>query len=600
MSIEQVRIPDIGDVSEVEVIELCVAEGDEVEVDDALVVIESDKASMEVPSTLAGKVTSLKVAVGDSCAEGDVIAEIEVAGEDDDSDDADDGGGSKAKGQDKGEADASADEDGGDDADAAGKQDADADDADDADDGGDEDDDTRDSKDDAGSEEIEVKVPDVGDASDVVVVEVMVAVGDDVEADAGLVALESDKATMEIPAPKAGKVVAIEVAEGDKVGEGTLIARLAVKSGGQPSAKRSSGTDAKDGESKGSKSKGKTSAKDEPAPPKDQEKAKDKGKDKDKARESSAAAESRRPTPEPAADAAKVYAGPAVRRLARELGVDLGHVEGSGNKGRIVKEDVHAHVKARMQAAPAAAGGIPAIPEVDFSRFGEIDTQPLSRIMRAGATNLHRSWLNLPHVTQHDEADVTALEELRKSLKADAERAGVKLTPLPFIMKAVQAGLQQFPRFNGSFAADGEHYVFKRYFNIGFAVDTPEGLLVPVVRDVDRKGIFALAEEIAELGGRARELRLKPDEMRGGCISISSLGNIGGTGFTPIVNAPEVAILGVSRLTRKPVWDGDGFVPRDMLPLSLSYDHRAINGAEAGRFMTWLCQALGDIRRLLL
>ncbi len=582
MSIEQVRIPDIGDVSEVEVIELCVSEGDQVALDDALIVIESDKASMEVPSTQAGTVKRLSVAVGDTCAEGDVIAEIEVeengaAQEQDEAQDHDD----------------SDEQDGGGDRERSDERDRAAADEEDAEPSEEEADGKRskakERKQAGGSatREVEVKVPDVGDASDVTVVEVMVAVGDEVEADAGLVALESDKATMEVPAPQAGKVLSIEVSEGDNVGEGTLIARLEVQ--GAAAGDDSDVSDSPD-MSDAPEAKGEVDEK--------------KQEDEDRSSSRRAQAEERPEMPRAAeADGpgAKVYAGPAVRRLARELGVELTRIEGSGNKGRILKEDVHAHVKARMQAGPGTAGaGIPAIPEVDFSRFGEVDVEPLSRIMRTGASNLHRSWLNLPHVTQHDEADVTELEALRRDLKAEAERAGVKLTPLPFIMKAVQAALVQFPRFNGSFAADGEHYVFKRYFNIGFAVDTPEGLLVPVIRDVDRKGIFALAEEIAELGGRAREMKLKPDEMRGGCMSISSLGNIGGTGFTPIVNAPEVAILGVSRLTKKPVWDGKDFAPRDMLPLSLSYDHRAINGAEAGRFMTWLCQALGDIRRLLL
>ncbi|MCC5886823.1 MAG: dihydrolipoyllysine-residue acetyltransferase [Gammaproteobacteria bacterium] len=591
MSIEKVRIPDIGDVSEVEVIELCVAEGDQIAVDDALLVIESDKASMEVPSTRAGKVLRLTVAVGDTCAEGDVIAEIEVDSEETDS-------------ETDSEADAEADaEAAGDETQAEAKSDdesaaGDADEDSEApEDDVQEDDERSGSSPAAGAtkeaetETVEVRVPDVGDADEVVVVEVMVAAGDEVEAEAGLVALESDKATMEVPAPKSGKVVSVEVKEGDTVGEGTLIARLEVagaraagSAGGK--AKRSESADRKDkpepAASGSSKPVAEPKPKPKPAPSREPEKG-----------EAGEAAD-------PAG--AQVYAGPAVRRLARELGVKLAEVKGSGAKGRILKEDVHAFVKTRMQAPAAAATGaaIPAIPEVDFSRFGAIETRPLSRIMRAGASNLHRSWLNVPHVTQHDEADVTALEVLRKELKPEAERAGVKLTPLPFIMKAVQAALVQFPRFNGSFAGDGENYVFKQYFHIGFAVDTPEGLLVPVIRDVDRKGIYALSAEIADLSERARNLKLKPDEMRGGCMSISSLGNIGGTGFTPIVNAPEVAILGVSRLTRKPVWQDDAFVPRDMLPLSLSYDHRAINGAEAGRFMTWLCQALGDIRRLLL
>ncbi len=578
MSIEKVRIPDIGDVSEVEVIELCVAEGDQIAVDDALLVIESDKASMEVPSPRAGKLLRLTVAVGDTCTEGDVIAEIEV-----DSGEAGEDSSESAKTQPA--APSSEDEE----SDAGSESQSD-------DEAGDEEEEEQkaaEARSSADSETpateiIEVRVPDVGDADEVVVVEIMVAAGDDVTAEAGLVALESDKATMEIPAPQSGKVVSVEVKEGETVGEGTLIARLQV-------ASTSAGSG--DSEAKPVKTGARKGA---PAESASSTGKADKTEGKPPAPHEGSAMEAE----EAVADGsgAKVYAGPAVRRLARELGVDLGQVKGGGAKGRILKEDVHAFVKARMQAPASAAsgGGIPPIPEVDFSRFGDIETQPLSRIMRAGAANLHRSWLNVPHVTQHDEADVTALEVMRKELKAEAEKAGVKLTPLPFIMKALQAALVQFPRFNGSFAGDGEHYVFKQYFHIGFAVDTPEGLLVPVIRDVDRKGIYALSAEIVELSERARNLKLKPDEMRGGCMSISSLGNIGGRGFTPIVNAPEVAILGVSRLTRKPVWQDDAFVPRDMLPLSLSYDHRAINGAEAGRFMTWLCQALGDIRRLLL
>lgn len=587
MSIEKVRIPDIGDVSEVEVIELCVAEGDEVAVDDALLVIESDKASMEVPSTLAGKVVRLTVAVGDSCAEGDVIAEIEVAAEEADAD--------EAAEPDSVDDDADADSEPDDDSsgDESALDDSEEGDADEEDAGSGSETKAAQSESSAATETIEVRVPDVGDAAEVVVVEIMVAAGDDVAAEAGLIALESDKATMEIPAPKSGKVASVEVKEGDTVSEGTLVARLEISGAGatKPAA------DSRSGKAKGQEK--------EAAPRKDEPASKDAagGGERSEGKRSTTEDDSATETKDPAATSAgaQVYAGPAVRRLARELGVDLGQVKGSAAKGRIVKEDVHAFVKSRMQApAASATGGIPPIPEVDFSRFGDIDTQPLSRIMRAGATNLHRSWLNVPHVTQHDEADVTSLEAMRKELKPEAEQAGVKLTPLPFIMKAVQAAMVQFPRFNGSFAGDGEHYVYKQYFHIGFAVDTPDGLLVPVIRDVDRKGIYELSEEISDLSERARNFKLKPDEMRGGCMSISSLGNIGGTGFTPIVNAPEVAILGVSRLTRKPVWQDDAFVPRDMLPLSLSYDHRAINGAEAGRFMTWLCQALGDIRRLLL
>jgi pyruvate dehydrogenase E2 component (dihydrolipoamide acetyltransferase) len=547
-------------------------------VDDALVVIESDKASLEVPSPVAGVVRGLKLKVGDRCGEGDAVAEVETE---------DEAGGEEAAGSDSGRPD-SEDEAGRDETEAEPAEDGEASSA-----GG--------GKSAAGDEReggtriVDVTVPDVGDASDVAVVEVMVAAGDTVEADDGLVALESDKATMEVPAPVGGRVVSVEVGEGDAVTEGTLVARIETRETGAG--------DAGDGAGATRKSEQAAEAAEKPSEAPEPEPARGDGE-----RERAAApaeADGEREA-EPAEGGAAVYAGPAVRRLARELGVDLRRVEGSGARGRIVKEDVHGHVKRALgggagAGGPAATGaGIPPIPAVDFSRFGEVERQPLSRIMRTGAANLHRSWLNVPHVTQHDEVDVTELEAFRRSLKGEAEQRGVKLTPLPFLMKAAAAALAEFPRVNGSFDPDGEHYVLKRYCHVGFAVDTPDGLLVPVIRDVDRKGVWTLAEEIADLSERARRQRLKPDEMRGGCFSISSLGAIGGTGFTPIVNAPEVAILGVSRLTRKPVWDGEGFVPRELLPLSLSYDHRALNGAEAGRFLTAYGRLLGDLRRLLL
>ena len=568
MSIETVRIPDIGDASEVEVIELCVAAGDRVAIDDALVVIESDKASLEVPSPVAGVVRDLKLKVGDRCGEGDAVAEVETEDEA-----AGEGAAGSASGKPVTEG-------------SAGRDEAEPEPAE------------REEEAAAGGERgggtriADVAVPDVGDASDVAVVEVMVAAGETVEADDGLVALESDKATMEVPAPVGGRVVSVEVGEGDAVVEGTLVARIETRETGADDA----------GEGAGTTRKSEDAAEDEEKPSEAPEPEPAQG---EADRERAAAAGNDERAAEPAGGGAAVYAGPAVRRLARELGVDLRRVEGSGARGRIVKEDVHGFVKRALgdradAGAPAAGAGIPPVPAVDFSRFGEIERQPLSRIMRTGAANLHRSWLNVPHVTQHDEADVTELEAFRRSLKGEAEQRGVKLTPLPFLMKAAAAALAEFPRVNGSFDPDGEHYVLKRYCHVGFAVDTPDGLLVPVVRDVDRKGVWTLAEEIADLSERARRQRLKPDEMRGGCFSISSLGAIGGTGFTPIVNAPEVAILGVSRLTRKPVWDGEGFVPRELLPLSLSYDHRALNGAEAGRFLTAYGRLLGDLRRLLL
>ena len=558
MATEQVRIPDIGDAGEVEIIELCVAPGDAVAVDDPLVVIESDKASMEVPSTLAGKVVRLAVAVGDQAGEGDVIAEIEVADAGDGPAAVDDGAGDV---DDTGESDAArapaaeSSESGG-----AAKASSDG-------------------------AVAEVLVPDVGEAAGIEVIEVMVAVGDVVAVDDGLVVLESDKATMEVPSTAAGEVLELALKEGDAVEEGTLVARIRSAEAAAPDAAVSRSAEPARPAASAAPAAAPSAAKAPPAAP------------------TTASAASSSATP-----AAAIYAGPAVRKLARELGVDLARVKGTGDRGRVLKEDVHGFVKRALTGAVAAGApeaatagaGIPAIPPVDFSKFGEIEAVPLSRTMKTGAANLHRSWLNLPHVTQFDDADVTELEVFRRSLKPEAERAGVKLTPLPFLMKVAAAALREFPRVGGSFGADGETYVLKRYCHVGFAVDTPDGLLVPVVRDVDRKGVFELAEEIAELSERARTKKLKPDDMRGGCFSISSLGAIGGRGFTPIVNAPEVAILGVSRLAKQPVWDGAAFVPRDMLPLCLSYDHRAINGAEAGRFLTWYAQALGDVRRLLL
>ena len=301
---------------------------------------------------------------------------------------------------------------------------------------------------------------------------------------------------------------------------------------------------------------------------------------------------------------AAIYAGPAVRKLAREFGVELAAVTGSGPKGRILKEDVQNFVKSSLRGGTATAvpagTGIPPIPRVDFAAFGEVDVQPLSRVDKLTAANMQRSWLNVPHVTQFDDVDITALEAFRAEMKAEAEKRGVKLTPLPFLLKACAAALKANPKLNSSLQGDGEHIVYKQYVHIGVAVDTPAGLMVPVVRDVDRKNLFELAAETAELAQKAKDRKLKPVDMQGGCFSISSLGGIGGTGFTPIVNAPEVAILGVSKLAVKPVWDGSDFAPRKMLPLALSYDHRVVNGADAGRFMTELASLLADIRRLLL
>jgi pyruvate dehydrogenase E2 component (dihydrolipoamide acetyltransferase) len=537
-----VTVPELGDASDVEVIELCVKPGDRVAVDDPLIVIESDKASLEVPAPQAGIVRALTVAIGDRCQEGDVIAELETE--------------DAAVAEEPAAAVAEA-------APAAVPEEAAAAEA-------------PEPSAPASTAVIEVTVPELGDAAEVEVVDLMVAVGETVELDQGLVALESDKATMEVPAPQAGRVLELCLAVGDAVTDGALVARLEVVGAASPApvveapvAPAEVPTPAKPAP---------VPAPAAPAP----------------ASEAPASAEG---------DGGAVYAGPAVRRLARELGVTLAGVTGSGSRGRITKEDLKAHVKAQMTApASQASGGgaIPPIPPVDFERFGPIRLEPISRMMRAGAANLHRSWLNIPHVTQHDEADITALEAFRKSLKDDPAAGGAKVTPLAFILKAVAGALKAYPRVGGSFHADGEHYVLKEFIHIGIAVDTPEGLIVPVLRDVDQKGVLALSEEIVSLSERARARNLKPDELRGGCFSVSSLGAIGGTGFTPIINPPEVAILGVAKLRKAPLWTGEGFEPRDVLPLSLSYDHRAINGAEAGRFMTHLCHLLADVRRLML
>ena len=543
-----VTVPELGDASDVEVIELCVKPGDRVAVDDPLIVIESDKASLEVPAPQAGVVRALSVAIGDRCQEGDLIAELEA--EDAALEEA------PAAAVEKESAAAVEEEP------AAVVEEAAATEA-------------PVPAAPASTTVLEVTVPELGDAAEVVVVDLMVAVGDRVEADQGLVALESDKATMEVPAPQEGRVLELCLAVGDGVTDGALVARLEVSevAASTPAAREAPAAPVK--------ASGPAVA--APAPPE--------------------AAPELVPEQPASSDGSVVYAGPAVRRLARELGVALAGVTGSGSRGRITKEDLKAHVKGQMTApaSPATgAGAIPPIPPVDFERFGPIRLEPISRMMRAGAANLHRSWLNIPHVTQHDEADITALEAFRKSLKDDPAAGGAKVTPLAFILKAVAEALKTYPRVGGSFHADGEHYVLKDFIHIGIAVDTPEGLIVPVLRDVDQKGVLALSEEIVSLSERARARSLKPDELRGGCFSVSSLGAIGGTGFTPIINPPEVAILGVAKLRKAPLWTGEGFEPRDVLPLSLSYDHRAINGAEAGRFMTHLCHLLADVRRLML
>jgi len=465
----------------------------------------------------------------------------------------------------------------------------------------------------------EIRVPDIGDFDKVPVIEVLVSVGDSIEAEQSLVTLESDKATMEVPSPATGTLVELTVKEGDELSEGDVIGVMEVESGEEG---------AESGDDSGAETSSDTSA-EAPEPrtaDSDQESAEtkssgypaiDTGRRVAAAQDGPASEESGSdddeglppppiPFDEMDADPSSLpNASPSVRRLARQLGVDLTGVRGSGRKGRITEDDLKAHVKTRMESpavSGASTGGLSVAdaPRVDFAKFGEIEEEPLSRIQRISGPNLHRNWVSIPHVTQFDEADITELEAFRKAHQHEAEKAGTRMTPVVFLIKAVVAALKAFPHFNASLSSDGQSLIRKKYFHIGVAVDTPNGLVVPVLRDCDQKGLIKLSKELTDLSGRAREGKLKGDEMKGGCFSISSLGGIGGTAFTPIINAPELAILGVSRSQMKPVWDGDGFQPRLMLPLSLSYDHRVIDGADAARFTRHLAAQLEDLRRQLL
>ncbi len=431
-------------------------------------------------------------------------------------------------------------------------------------------------------------LPHIGDFHDVEIIEILVSEGDTVEAEQSLMTLESDKATMEIPAPFAGTVKSIAVKIGDKVNEGDLLGTMETLGGGAAPAAAPSAPSEPPAQPS-------AAAAEVPAEP---------------ARAPGEKEPLRRPVIARPSDAPRKnpHASPGVRRFARELGVDLHYVDGTGPKGRVIKDDVQNFVKRALAegsptaAASAGGGGVqlPSMPTVDFSKFGEIEEKPLGRIKKLSGAHLHRAWLNVPHVTQFDEADITELEAFRKSQKDAAAKADVKLTFMPFLMKAVCKALEAYPQFNSSLSPDGEALIMKKYVHIGVAVDTPNGLVVPVIRDVDKKGIFDLAADLGTVSGKAREGKLAPGDMQGGCLSISSLGGIGGTQFTPIVNAPEVAILGVSRAEMKPKWDGSTFEPRLMMPFSLSYDHRVIDGAEGVRFTTYLGELLGDIRRLLL
>ncbi len=422
----------------------------------------------------------------------------------------------------------------------------------------------------------EILVPNIGDFADVEVIEILVDVGDAIAAEDSLISVESDKASMEIPAPEAGVIKELKVAIGDKVSEGSLLLMLepTEPSEAAPAAEAKSQPTAK------------------PLPQAAAPKA-----EVPASRQPAAA-----PVPEPSlgrineASFARAYASPSVRKFARELGVDLGRVGGSGRKGRIIQADIKAFVKQVMTQGMPGSGGLQVapMPDIDFAKWGEVERQALTKINKLTGQFLHRNWVTIPHVTQFDDADITDMEAMRKQMAAEYKEKGIRITPLVFLMKAIVKVLQEYPRFNSSLDASGENLIFKKYFNVGIAVDTPNGLVVPVVQDVDQKSLVDLAVELGEISIKARDKKLKPGDMQGGSITISSLGGIGGTKFTPIVNAPEVAILGVSRSKMQPVWNGEEFIPRLMLPLALSYDHRVIDGADGARFTTFMSQVLAD------
>jgi len=546
MALVEVRVPDIGDFKDVAVIELLVKPGDAIKAEQSLITVESDKASMEIPSSAAGVLKELKVKLGDKVSEGSLVALLESA---------------QATAATPAPAPAAAPSP----APAAATPVAAAA--------------------PAAAGAAELRVPDIGDFKDVAVIEVFIKPGDAVKLEQSLITVESDKASMEIPASQAGVIKEVKVKLGDKVSQGSLVALIEAAGGAAvgappavPSPVAAAGVPA-------------------PAPA---------------ARTSPTAA---LPPHEPSAPAGALpHASPSVRRFARELGVPLDEVKGSGPKGRITHEDVQGFVKgvmagsvqtvAQKAAAPAAVaagGGLAGLlpwPQIDFTRFGAVERKELSRIKKISGANLHRNWVMIPHVTNNDEADITELETLRVQLNKENEKAGIKVTMLGFVIKAVVAALKKFPEFNASL--DGDALVYKKYFHVGFAADTPNGLVVPVLKDADKKGLLQIAQEMAELSKKARDGKLGPADMSGGCISISSLGGIGGTHFTPIINAPEVAILGLSKGYLKPVWDGKAFQPRLMLPLSLSYDHRVIDGAAAARFNAYVGGLLADFRRVLL
>ncbi|MFT4885930.1 MAG: pyruvate dehydrogenase E2 component (dihydrolipoamide acetyltransferase) [Pseudohongiellaceae bacterium] len=557
MAIEKLTVPDLGDSSEVEVIELLVSVGQSVEENDSLLVLESDKAAMEIPAPMAGVVTSIAVNLGDKVTSGSEMLSLEVSGD------------SEAEEKDKDNDEPAPEEASGE----AMKEEADTDSQEEAEPKSP----VSDTLESDGAKISIIDVPELGTDDEVEVIEINVAVGDSIAVDDTLMTLESDKAAMDVPASTAGVIEELLIAVGDKVKTGSPIAKISSTG----STKDSSASEAK------------------PA-----SKAKPEPKSKD-----TEPAQSTEPKPKPSTpvptktqkSSNRVYAGPAVRKLARELGVDLSLVTGSGAKSRILKDDVHEYVKAKI-SEPASAGLGPelsSIADIDFSQFGEVEEVPRSKLHKLTAKNMHRNWMAVPHVAQFNEADVTDLEAFRADLKAEAEKKGVKMTFLPFLLKACAKALEEYPQFNVSLHSSGEYIIQKKYIHIGVAVATEAGLLVPVIKNVDKKSLWELAAEVIELSDKAKKRKLTLNEMQGGCFSISSLGAIGGTGFIPIVSSPEVAILGVSKTEIKPVYIDGEFQPRKMLPFTLSYDHKAVNGVDGGLFATYLAKLLGDIRHMI-
>ncbi len=545
----EVRVPDLGDFDDVEIVEVLVAVGDHVSAEDPLITLETDKAAMEVPSTAEGTIAELPVATGMRVSQGDLIVVIDAVA-------AAPQPGEEPLGEETADDMPSVQEEVAASGVAA-----------------------------VSAEPVQVFVPDLGDFPQAEIIEVQARVGDVIAVDDSVITLETDKAAMDVPTTIAGKIVSVAVEVGQSVGQGALILEVeADPAAAAPApAPRAAPVVA-------AQQQAPTQANATPS--------------------TAPASRSVPPAKTPAslppineAAFSKAHASPSVRKLARELGVNLAQVTGTGSKARVLKDDIKAFVKAVMSGQTgitAAGSGLPGLPEVDFAKFGEIEVKPLSRIQKISGPRLHASWVNIPHVTQQDEADITDLEERRQRLKGPAKEKGVSLTPLAFIMQAVAIAIGEFPLFNTSMSADGKSLVHKKYIHIGFAADTPNGLLVPVIRDVDQKDVMSIAMELGELSAKGREGKLTAEQMQGGTFTVSSLGGIGGTHFTPIINPPEVAILGVGRSAHKPVWQDGEFVPRLILPMSLSYDHRVIDGATGVRFTTYLANLLADVDRLLL